>query len=69
MHITDIFSRVKKNHSAFIRQSFKTGGGPPPQPVKDDCMAVATGALSVELEFAENQLDSLATSEERRGMQ
>lgn len=51
--------RVKKTHSASIREQFKTGGGPPPKPFEDEGLAVATGTLIDELFFAENQLDSL----------
>ncbi|KAK8373752.1 hypothetical protein O3P69_014998, partial [Scylla paramamosain] len=51
--------RVKMNHKKFLHESFKTGGGPPPKPVTDDFLAVATDALSEELQFADNQLDSL----------
>ncbi|XP_063889939.1 uncharacterized protein LOC135116420 [Scylla paramamosain] len=47
------------NHKKFLHESFKTGGGPPPKPVTDDFLAVATDALSEELQFADNQLDSL----------
>ncbi|XP_063854759.1 uncharacterized protein LOC135096909 [Scylla paramamosain] len=53
------YIRVKKNHKKFLHESFKTGGGPSPKPVTDDFLAVATDALAVELQFADNQLDSL----------
>ena len=55
-----MFSRVKKQHRNFIHESFKAGGGPPPQPMQDDATQAAMGAITAELDFAAEQMDSLA---------
>ena len=71
LYIVDVCCRVKKNHRTYVHESFKTGGGPPPEPVKEDGLAVAAGALTAELAFAEDQFDSLdpvVVSEETVGM-
>ena len=62
---------MKKNHTSYVRETLKTGGGPPPKPVPEEDLAVATGALCGELVLAEDQFDSMAPivlSEDTVGM-
>ena len=62
---------VLQNHTSYVRETFKAGGGPPLKPVPEEGLAVATSALCGELVLAEDQFDSMAPivlSEDTVGM-
>lgn len=52
MCIIDTLYRVMTSHGTFITEAFISSGGPPPTPVTEELLAVATGALADELAFA-----------------
>ncbi|XP_069975053.1 uncharacterized protein [Penaeus vannamei] len=54
-----IRTKVKKEHSLYIRKRSATGGGPPPTPPRHSPLAAAASLLMEnELAYAEKQYDS-----------